>query len=114
MDWNPLKQDEVNFIAASIKYDKLQCKAGELYSQIATLDCFLENKVKFILQHWGWNGLHRAESNYIISAIRDTGLSIPENIKTFYEQLYGLTLPIKKEKIIEPFDSNNIERNMVL
>lgn len=99
VNWNPLKPDEVAFIAASIKYDKLQCKAGELYSQIATLDCLLENKVKFILQHWGWNGLHRAESNYIISAIKDTGLPIPENIKTFYEQLYSLIFPIKKEKI---------------
>ena len=45
VNWNPLKPDEVAFIAASIKYDKLQCKAGELYSQIATLDCLLENKV---------------------------------------------------------------------
>ena len=43
VNWNPLKPDEVAFIAASIKYDKLQCKAGELYSQIATLDCLLVN-----------------------------------------------------------------------
>ena len=27
VNWNPLKPDEVAFIAASIKYDKLQCNA---------------------------------------------------------------------------------------
>lgn len=99
MDWKLLEPDEFAFIANSVKYAKQQCKAGELYSKMKMLSYSIECKVKFILQHWGWDGTRRKESEYIISAIHDSGFMIPENVKTFYEQLYGLMLPLKKEKI---------------
>lgn len=99
MDWNPMKSDEFIFIAESIKYSAEGHKTSELYKEIADLSCSLECKVKFILQHWGWNGTRREDSEYIISAINENGFIIPENIKIFYEQLYGLIFPMKKKKI---------------
>lgn len=96
MDWNVLEYDEFASIATSINYNKEETKAGELYEELKRLQYPIESKVKFILQHWGWDGTPRNEALYIISAINDKGFSIPKHIITFYEQLYGLALPSKK------------------
>ena len=98
MDWSLLEHDEFVSIATSINYDRRKIKAGELYKRLRQLQHPLESKVKFILQHWGWDGAPRKDSIYIISAIHEIGFSIPKSVKIFYEQLYGLTFPAKEHK----------------
>ena len=100
MNWEPLNSELISTISMGIQYHHGLCrKPGVLYQRIAEFPCDIESKVKFILWHWGWDGTHREEAGRIMSAIRDIGFTIPENIKLFYEQLYGLTIPMKKKKI---------------
>lgn len=102
MDFKPLKPDEFAAIARAIGYDKESCRAGRLYSKLENLDWNLEQKVKFILQHWGWDGSCRDEGKIVILEIEDLNFTVPENIKEFYRQFFGLTLPSKKDS--EPAD----------
>ncbi|MDE7400351.1 MAG: hypothetical protein K2N06_12610 [Oscillospiraceae bacterium] len=100
MNWEPLSSELVSAISTEIRYHhELKEKTGMLYQQIAEFPCDIESKVKFLLWHWGWDGIRREGAIYIISAINDSGFTIPDNVKMFYEQLYGLTLPMKKKKI---------------
>lgn len=96
MDWNPLKPGTFRFISESIGYEGRKTKTGELYQKVSKLSCSLEDKVKFILRHWGWNGSVREEAKYIMSKINDVGFTIPIHAEQFFEQMYGLFLPMKK------------------
>ena len=56
MDWMPLTSDKVTLIADAIGYTGQAEKASVLYENLTSVKCALEDKVKFILVHWGWNG----------------------------------------------------------
>lgn len=97
MNWEPLNPSIFRLISQTIQYDGKNIKAGELYQKVSKISCSLEDKVKFILQHWGWNGATRAESKLIITKINQTGFTIPINVEQFFEQMCGLCLPRKTQ-----------------
>ncbi len=103
MDWEPLEPSAYRFISEAIQYDGNNIKAGELYQKVSALSCSLEDKVKFILQHWGWDGTVRVEGKFIMSKINGAGFTIPVHIEQFFEQMYGLHLPRKTQSDRTPY-----------
>lgn len=97
MNWELLKPSTFRFISEATQYDGKNTKTGELYQKVSKLSCSLEDKVKFILQHWGWNGVTREESKVIITKINQTGFTIPINVEQFFEQMCGLHFPRKTQ-----------------
>lgn len=98
MDWIPLGQEEYNSICQKVNYLEIKNRPGRLYQEVSKLPCTLESKVKFILQHWGWDGLPRDEGKLVISQINNFRLTFTSEVKEFIHQIYGLSLPMKKTR----------------
>lgn len=56
MDWQLLSKESVQAISEAIGYRGAKHKTSELYQALEILANDLEDKVKFVLMHWGWNG----------------------------------------------------------
>ena len=98
MDWIPLGQEEYNSICQKVTYLEIKNRPGRLYQEVSKLPCTLESKVKFILQHWGWDGLPRDEGKLVISQINNFRSTFTLEAKEFLHQIYGLSLPMKKTR----------------
>ena len=121
MDWIPLGQEEYNSICQKVNYLEIKNRPGRLYQEVSKLPCTLESKVKFILQHWGWDGLPRDEGKLVISQINNFRLTFTSEVKEFIHQIYGLSLTMKKtrslgtvEDIYETLIVNKFDRNDML
>ena len=101
MNLLPLSELKVSSIAKSIGYsgDKMRTKA--LYEQLQNQSFPLEDKVKFILRHWGWGNHSSMKASKKIEEIELSGFTIPQNVKEVLLQLYGLRIPIKTK---DPYD----------
>ena len=98
MDWIPLDRKEYNSICKEINYLEIKNRPSRLYQEVSKIPCTLESKVKFILQHWGWDGTTRDEGKLIVSQINSFRLTLTSETKEFFHQIYGLSLPIKKAR----------------
>lgn len=96
MDWFPLEDSKIEKIIKTIDYAGQNMSTDELYQRVSNVSCNMEDKVKFILWHWGWNGTSRKEGITMISQIKKLGFAFPPNVQIFLEQMYGLLLPVKK------------------
>lgn len=103
MNWEPLEPSRLRAISQEIQYKGKGTGTEELYQRVAALSCSLEDKVKFILRHWGWDGTVRIEGSFVMSKIGRAGLTIPMQLEPFFEQLYGLCLPRKTRSDKTPY-----------
>ena len=103
MDWMPLTNDKVTLIADAIGYAGQAEKASTLYQNLKSAKCALEDKVKFLLSHWGWNGVVKARAIAFITEINKMGFSVPSNIETSLKQVYGLRIPSKTQSPYDEF-----------
>ncbi len=94
MELNELLYPEMKDISDSICYKK-SIGAKDLYDKLADLNCPMDDKVKFALQHWGWKNTIRKESEAVIKDARKSGFNIPATIITVYHQFWGLHIPVR-------------------
>ena len=98
MNWCPLDDSKIENISKLIDYSGKDMGASELYRKVADIPYCMKDKVKFILHHWGWDGTLREESYLPLSQISSVGFTIPSSTSTFFHQMYGLVIPMKKIK----------------
>lgn len=110
MNWCPLADSKIEDISKLIDYSGKDMRAGELYRKIADIPYCIEDKVKFVLRHWGWDGTQREESYLPLTQISNIGFTIPSSIITFFYQMYGLVIPMKKIKEHEPHNNGGTIR----
>ena len=103
MDWMPLTSDKIASISDAIQYAGQEEKASTLYQNLTSIKCGLEDKVKFLLLHWGWNGTVKEQALTFIAEIHKMGFSVPSNIEAVLEQLYGLRIPSKTQSQYDEF-----------
>ena len=103
MDWMPLTSDKVTLIADAIGYTGQAEKASVLYENLTSVKYVLEDKVKFILSHWGWNGTVKEKAINLIAEINKMGFSVPSFAETVLKQLYGLRIPSKTQSPYDEF-----------
>lgn len=103
MDWIPLTSDEVASISDTIRYAGQTERASVLYQNLMLMNCNLEDKVKFLLSHWGWNGTVKEKALSLITEINKIGFSIPSYTETVLKQLYGLRIPSKTQSPYDEF-----------
>ena len=88
MDWIPLGQEEYNSICQKVNYLEIKNRPGRLYQEVSKLPCTLESKVKFILQHWGWDGHPRDEGKLVISQINNFCIKLLVNLDYLFRSSY--------------------------
>ena len=108
MDWIPLGQEEYNSICQKVNYLEIKNRPGRLYQEVSKLPCTLESKVKFILQHWGWDGLPRDEGKLVISQINNFRLTFTSEVKEFIHQIYGLCSNMPGKSLLHTFPNGQI------
>lgn len=103
MDWMPLTSDKVKSISDAIGYVEQTEKASALYQNLMLVKCSLEDKVKFLLLHWGWDGTVKERAISLIAEINNMGFSVPSYTETVLKQLYGLRIPSKTQSPYDEF-----------
>lgn len=101
MNLLPLSELKFSSIAKSIEYSGNKMRTKTLYEQLQNQPIPLEDKVKFILRHWGWGNFSSKKANEKIAEIELSGFVIPQNVKELLMQFYGLRVPVKTK---DPYD----------
>lgn len=101
MNWLPLSKLKISSISQTIAYNDGKIKTKVLYEQLQKIPIPLEDKVKFILMHWGWDGVLHEEALERLREIKLSGFVMPQNVVDLLKQLYGLRIPIKTQ---DPYD----------
>lgn len=92
MDWCPLPANKIEDISKLIDYSGKDMRAGELYRRIASIPYCMEDKVKFILRYWGWDGKLKKDGIQKIKEVEELGFCFPDNAYTCIGNLYGLKM----------------------
>lgn len=103
MNWSPLTDVRFSSIAKSIGYYDNEIQTKNLYKQLQALSIPLEEKVKFILKHWGWSNISSKRGAEKIEEIELSGFVIPQNVKELLNQLYGLRIPVKTQSLYDKY-----------
>ena len=88
MNLLPLSELKFSSIAKSIEYSGSKMRTKTLYEQLQNQPIPLEDKVKFILRHWGWGNFSSKKANEKIAEIELSGFVIPQNVKELFMQFY--------------------------
>lgn len=94
MDLRKLDSKKMEYFLKKVDYHK-GIETSNLYDSLKNLKYSVEDKVKFILWHWGWTGEERVYSTCLIDKIQEMGFCIPQIAKTIYQQLWLLKIPVK-------------------
>ena len=103
MDWRPLPEERAAWISRETACAGRKERTGILYRRLAALDCGMDEKVRFILGRWGWDGRPRPDAEMWMAEIRDGGFPVPESAAEALRQLWGLRLPGKTQKPWDEF-----------
>lgn len=92
MNWRPLDNSKIENISKLIGYSGKDMSASELYRRTADIPYCIEDKVKFILRHWGWDGELKKDGIQKTKEIMELGFCFPDNVYFCITNLYGLKM----------------------